>query len=186
MFPPINRVTRSQCGPHPPFGVRITPGCVRQVRQNGVQLGRLRWETKWRWPGGVPDDLLGAVDAAVNAGASVVSMSWGSAEFGRQVGYDSHFKKPGVTFVASSGGSGESTGVEWPAVSQKGIRVGGTSLYLDASGNRTAPEVAWSGSGEGIRTINPLPAEVRGSSAVGHMAQHGVLTIGNPGPCHRV
>ena len=97
-------------------------------------------------------DLIGAVDAAVAAGAKVVSMSWGGSEFSGQATYDSHFNKAGVTFIASSGDSGESTGVEWPAVSPYVIGVGGTSLYLDANGNRTAPESAWSGSGGGIST----------------------------------
>ena len=103
------------------------------------------------------NDLIGAVDAAVNAGAKVVSMSWGAPEFAGQAAYDSHFNKPGVTFVASSGDYGESTGVEWPACSPNVIGVGGTSLYLDNNGNRTA-ETAWSGSGGGISAYTKRPA----------------------------
>jgi subtilase family serine protease len=102
-------------------------------------------------------DLIGAVDAAVNSGASVVSMSWGGSEFPGESAYDSHFNKPGVTFVASSGDSGESTGVEWPAASPYVVGVGGTSLYLDANGNRTTPEVGWSGSGGGISGTYGVP-----------------------------
>ena len=102
-------------------------------------------------------DLIGAVDAAVNAGAKVISMSWGASEFAGQGAYDSHFNKSGVTFVASSGDYGESTGVEWPACSPNVIGVGGTSLYLDNNGNRTA-ETAWSGSGGGISAYNKRPA----------------------------
>ena len=113
------------------------------------------------------NDLLGAVDAAVAAGANVVSMSWGASEFAGQSAYDSHFNKPGITFVASAGDSGESTAVEWPAVSPLVIGVGGTSLYLDASGNRTSAETAWSSSGGGISTVNPVPSYQTGWQAWG-------------------
>jgi subtilase family serine protease len=100
-------------------------------------------------------DLLNAVDAAVSAGATVVSMSWGGPEFSGMSYYDNHFNRSGVTFTASSGDSG--AGVEWPAVSPYVIAVGGTSLYLDSNGNRTS-ETAWSGSGGGISSYYGEPA----------------------------
>lgn len=103
-------------------------------------------------------DLVAAVDAAVAAGANVVSMSWGGSEFLGQTAYDSHFNVAGVTFVAASGDTGEGMGVEWPASSPFVLSVGGTTLTLDANGNRTAPETAWSGSGGGLSTIYSLPA----------------------------
>jgi subtilase family serine protease len=96
----------------------------------------------------------GAVDKAVSMGATVVSMSWGSAEFSGEASYDSHFNVPGVTFVASAGDSGEQ--VEWPAASQYVVGVGGTSLFLDNSGNYLS-ESAWSGSGGGISTYLQAP-----------------------------
>ena len=105
-------------------------------------------------------DLLGAVDAAVNAGAKVISMSWGGQESSGINAYDSHFKAPGVTYVASSGDSGELAApyeVEWPASSPFVVSVGGTSLYLDATGNRTS-ETAWSGSGGGLSSVYLRPA----------------------------
>jgi subtilase family serine protease len=74
------------------------------------------------------NNLLGAVDKAVSLGATVVSMSWGVAEFSGEASYDSHFNKPNVTFVASAGDSGEQ--VEWPAASQYVVGVGGTSLFI--------------------------------------------------------
>jgi subtilase family serine protease len=107
-------------------------------------------------------DLLGAVDAAVSAGATVISMSWGATESAGISIYDSHFQAPGVTYVASSGDSGELAApfeVEWPASSPFVVSVGGTTLYLDASGNRTRPsgvpssETGWSGSGGGISGV---------------------------------
>lgn len=104
-------------------------------------------------------DLLAAIDAAVKAGATVVSMSWGGSESSAETTYDSHFSSPsGVTFVASSGDSAEGTGVEWPASSPYVVGVGGTSVYLDANGNKTAPEVAWADSGGGLSTVELMPA----------------------------
>jgi len=100
-------------------------------------------------------NLLGAVDYAVGLGAKQVSMSWGASEFSSEANYDSHFNKPGVTFLASSGDSG--AGVEWPAVSPYVTSVGGTNLALDASGN-VLSETAWSGSGGGISAYEARPA----------------------------
>jgi subtilase family serine protease len=103
-------------------------------------------------------NLLGAVDYAVNnLGATVVSMSWGGSESSSETSSDSHFNKPGVTFVASSGDSGESNGVEYPAASPYVLSVGGTSLYLDANNNRTN-ETGWSGSVGGLSVVESLPA----------------------------
>lgn len=105
-------------------------------------------------------DLLNAVTAAVNAGANVVSMSWGATEFSGENLYDGYFQAPGVAFVASSGDSGELATlpeVEWPAVSPYVISVGGTSLQLDANNNRTS-ESAWSSGGGGLSSIYSSPA----------------------------
>jgi subtilase family serine protease len=91
-------------------------------------------------------DLLGAVDVAVENGASVVSMSWGGSEFSSESSYDSHFFVSNVTFTASSGDSGN--GVEYPAASPFVVSVGGTTLNLDSSGTYMT-ESGWSGSGGG-------------------------------------
>src|SRR2546427_720107 len=104
-------------------------------------------------------DLLNAVDAAVNAGATVVSMSWGAMEFSGMSYYDGHFNRANVSFTASSGDGG--AGVEWPAVSPYVLAVGGTSLYLDANGNRTS-ETGWSGSGGGPSAYYSIPSYQKG------------------------
>jgi subtilase family serine protease len=65
-------------------------------------------------------DLLSGVDFAVRNGASVVSMSWTSAELSTERNLDNHFVSTGVT-----------------------------SLTLDKSGNYSS-ESAWSGSGGGL------------------------------------
>lgn len=100
------------------------------------------------------NDLMTAVDVAVQRGASVVSMSFGAGEFSGEKSLDSHFTAPGVTFVASSGDSG--SGVEYPAASPYVVSVGGTTLSVDASGNYVG-ESAWSGSGGGVSGQEPEP-----------------------------
>jgi hypothetical protein len=104
-------------------------------------------------------DLLAAVDTARNAkGVVAVSMSWGGGEFSGESGFDAHFTTPaghgGVTFLASSGDNGTPAG--WPAISNNILAVGGTTLNLDASNNRTT-ETGWSGSGGGYSTFNSEP-----------------------------
>jgi subtilase family serine protease len=101
-------------------------------------------------------DLVAAIDAAVNAGATVVSMSWGGSEFSSESTYESHFTQNGVTFLASSGDNG--AGPSWPAASPSVVSVGGTSLSVDSVGNRTSTEVAWSGSGAGFSGYFSRPA----------------------------
>ncbi|HTL59252.1 MAG TPA: S53 family peptidase [Candidatus Limnocylindrales bacterium] len=126
------------------------------------------------------NNLLGAVDYAVNTlGANVVSMSWGGSESSSEVQWDSHFNVPGVTFVASSGDNGESTGVEWPAASPYVLSVGGTSLRLDANNNR-ASETAWSGSGGGISVVEPLPGYQSGWLAASGRGVPDVSFVGDP------
>ena len=105
------------------------------------------------------NDLLAAVDVAVKNGATIVSMSFGGNEFSSETYYDSHFKTSGVTFIASSGDSGN--GVEYPAASQYVMSVGGTTLNTDSYGNYIS-EAAWSGSGGGLSAYEP---ETSGQSA---------------------
>jgi subtilase family serine protease len=102
--------------------------------------------------------LIGSLFVAVNtasARAHVVSLSWGTPEFTGQNSYDPALNKSGVTFTAAAGDDG--TGVLFPAASPSVLAVGGTSLSLDANGNRTGPETAWSGSGGGISALESEP-----------------------------
>ncbi|HEY6762183.1 MAG TPA: S53 family peptidase [Baekduia sp.] len=99
-------------------------------------------------------DLGAGVDTAVGLGATVVSNSYGGAEFASETKSDSHYNHPGVAIVASSGDGGY--GAEYPAASPYVTAVGGTSL--------TAPkgvwtsETAWSGSGSGCSAYEPKPS----------------------------
>src|SRR5580692_8476671 len=99
-------------------------------------------------------DLLSGVDFAVRNGASVVSMSWTSAELSTERNLDNHFVSTGVTFLAASGDSG--AGVNYPAASPDVISVGGTSLTLNAQQNYQS-EAAWSGSGGGVSAYENEP-----------------------------
>jgi subtilase family serine protease len=135
-------------------------------------------------------DLLGAVDAAVQAGATVISMSWGGQESAGINVFDSHFQTAGVTFVASSGDSGESTApyeVEYPASSPYVVSVGGTTLYLDSIGNRVVPtgipssETAWSTSGGGISGVyNAVPTFQTGWQTTGWRTVPDVSYVADP------
>jgi hypothetical protein len=85
--------------------------------------------------------LIGGVNYAVNTlAADVVSMSWGSAEFTGETGFDRGFLstnpngKP-VTYVAAAGDNG--FGTSWPAASPQVMAVGGTSLSSAAVGGDT-------------------------------------------------
>ena len=120
-------------------------------------------------------NLLHAVDAAVQNGASVVSMSWGGGEWSGESSYDTHFVVNGVTFTASSGDSGN--GAEYPAASPDVVSVGGTTLTL-SSGNYSS-ETAWSGSGGGqsgyeneplYQASYPIPNDPSGKRGVPDVA----------------
>ncbi len=117
------------------------------------------------------DDLLAAVDSARNAtGVSVVSMSWGTAEFDGETSLDSLFTTPpghqGVSFVASSGDGGSALGPTWPASSGNVISVGGTDLSTDSNGDY-AGETPWAGSGHGISSQEPEPSYQAGVQNTG-------------------
>lgn len=99
-------------------------------------------------------DLFQAIRVALNQGANVVSMSWGGGEAGSELNLDKVFKSSTATFTASSGDSG--FGVSYPATSPYVIAVGGTTLKIDAQGNRIS-ETAWRGSGGGLSTIEAAP-----------------------------
>ncbi len=101
--------------------------------------------------------LLAGVDYAVKNGASVVSMSWCTAETSNELVWDAHFQHPGVTFVTASGDWAEaSSGAWWPAVSPYVLAVGGTTLSINLDGSWS--ETAWSGSGGGISLYETMPS----------------------------
>jgi subtilase family serine protease len=109
-------------------------------------------------------ELYQAVDAAVQNGATVVSMSWATGEYSGEVSDDSHFNVPHVAFVAASGDSGHQS--LYPAASPYVVAVGGTSLTIDSSGAWQS-ETAWSGSGGGTSAYEPEPSYQAGAQNTG-------------------
>src|SRR5215472_12631520 len=85
-----------------------------------------------------------------------VSMSFGGSEFSSESSYDYHFTASHVTFVASSGDSGN--GVEYPAASPYVVAVGGTTLQIVDSSGTYGGEAAWSGSGGGQSSYESEPS----------------------------
>jgi subtilase family serine protease len=115
------------------------------------------------------DDLYqGAMTAAAQPGVSVVSMSWGAAEYSGESRYDPDFTTPsghqGVTFVAAAGDAG-SPGL-YPAYSPGVLAAGGTALTLQG-GSSYRSETAWSGSGGGASTGEIEPAYQAGVQDLG-------------------
>jgi subtilase family serine protease len=102
-------------------------------------------------------NLAAAVDEAAVLGANVISNSYGGSEFSSETSasYDGHFNHPGIAITVSSGDSGY--GVQYPAASQYVTAVGGTTLNLNASNQRTSESV-WSGAGSGCSAYEPKPS----------------------------
>jgi hypothetical protein len=118
------------------------------------------------------DLFLHAVNYARSVpGVAVVSMSFGGGETSSETADDSIFTTPsghtGVTFLASTGDNGAPAG--YPAYSPNVVAVGGTTLSVDANGNRVPQsgdggigESGWSGSGGGVSTVESQPAYQNG------------------------
>jgi subtilase family serine protease len=107
-------------------------------------------------------DLGAAVDAAVNAGATEVSNSYGGAEQSNYSTYNAPYDHPGVVITASAGdcgyfnegcnGGGEAA--NFPASSPDVIAVGGTTLTK--SGESWSSTV-WEGGGSGCSVAFNAP-----------------------------
>lgn len=113
-------------------------------------------------------DMLAATDIAgkviQDLGGGVVSMSFGMAEVAvpTLAAWEEVFQKYSkVSFIASSGDDGASL-ISYPATSPSVTAVGGTTLFLDAAGNRIGPEVGWDGSGGGLSSIFGTPGYQQG------------------------
>ena len=127
-----------------------------------------------------PDLLLAVNRAKVQAGVSVISMSWGGSEFPGETNWDSAFlprrTSPGETFVAASGDDGSPP--EWPAISPNVLSVGGTTLKL--TGSVYANEWAWSGSTGGLATYESEPPYQRRVQSTGLRANPDVAFDADP------
>ncbi len=122
-------------------------------------------------------DLMAAVDKASSlvaaAGGGVVSMSWGGSEFAAETSYDSHFKTPNVTYIASSG---DAPGVSFPSSSAYVVSAGGTSLSRNPANGNFVGELTWTSTGSGLSAYVSRPSyQTAISSVVG--AKRGVPDI---------
>ncbi|HEV7466216.1 MAG TPA: S8 family serine peptidase, partial [Candidatus Dormibacteraeota bacterium] len=87
-------------------------------------------------------DIYPAIQRAIDAGATEVSMSFGMPENPDQLNHDHLFNHPGIAFTAATGDCGY--GVSYPAASPYVAAVGGTTL-LPAGNLRGWTETAWVG-----------------------------------------
>ncbi len=99
-------------------------------------------------------DVAGAIVNPSGHGFGEVSMSWGFSEFSGETGFDAHFKREGVVYVASAGDVGG--GRNYPATSPFVVAAGGTSLHFNAQGQLQS-ESAWSDAGGGPSSYEPRP-----------------------------
>lgn len=107
-------------------------------------------------------DLLIAEDCASKqvaaAGGGEISNSWGGSEFSSETTFDSHFKKTGIVYLASTG---DSAGTLWPSVSTSVVAVGGTTTSRVNGGTtfgNFVGEAAWENGGGGLSTYEPRPS----------------------------
>jgi len=107
--------------------------------------------------GNTPDfsNLTVAVNTAARLGATVISNSYGSAEFSGETSLDSSYNHPGIAVFASTGDAG--FGVQYPAASRFVTAVGGTSLTRSTAPRGWA-ETAWTGAGSGCSVFEAKPS----------------------------
>ncbi len=135
-------------------------------------------------------NLGAAVDAAVSAGATEVSNSYGGAEQSGYAADDGPYNHPGVVITVSAGDCGyfnEACGgaeaANFPASSPDVVAVGGTTL---TESGETWTSTVWEGGGSGCSVVFGAPAwqrEVAGFSATAcgsGRAVADVAAVGNP------
>jgi subtilase family serine protease len=99
-------------------------------------------------------DLM-AAESYATSHATEVNNSWGSPEIGLvDKLFDPVFSKA-IPITVATGDDG--FGVQWPSSNPFVTAVGGTTLQVDASGNRLS-ETAWSGTGSGCSSFERKPS----------------------------
>jgi hypothetical protein len=156
-----------------------TSGCFRKINQNGTANPLPKANKSWSGEISLDLDMVSAactschiilveanspsdndmyhgVDAAIAAGATVLSLSWGSAEFSAETENESKLDRPGVQIVASAGDDGY--GTQYPAASQHVTSVGGTILRTKKKDPRGWTETVWPSSGGGCTKYIAKPS----------------------------
>ena len=100
-------------------------------------------------------DLVAAEDTAAALQPTVISNSFGGAEFSTEHYADYHFTHAGIATTVSTGDSGY--GTSWPTAAPGVTAVGGTQLVADSS-TRGWSESAWSGAQSGCSLYEAKPS----------------------------
>jgi hypothetical protein len=135
-------------------------------------------------------NLGAAVNAAVSAGATEVSNSYGGAEQSGYTAYNGPYNHPGVVVTASAGDCGYfnegcrgTEAANFPASSPDVVAVGGTTLTQSGA---TWTSTVWEGGGSGCSTVFEAPkwqSEAAGFSATACASGRSVgdvAAVGNP------
>ena len=113
------------------------------------------------------ESLFEAVNYAIQLGADIISMSWGSPEFYGQTQYTQYMKNSGRIFIASAGDTGGA--VLFPSSSDAVVSVGGTLLYRNPNGN-TFARSAWISGGGGPSRYTGIPEWQRKFEGIAEMS----------------
>ena len=130
----------------------------------------------------VSNGLLIGNTTAAQAGAQVVSNSWGQREPPAQnlPGEDANFTHAGVIYFASTGDTGfEGNGASYPASSSHVFAVGGTSLVQDVTSVRGWKETAWDGGSSGCSNSVKKPTYQK-DTACPNRATADLSAVGDP------
>ncbi|MGH7736333.1 MAG: S53 family peptidase [Candidatus Tyrphobacter sp.] len=174
-------------------------GCFRKVTESGGTTGFGAGDQQWAAEISLDLDMVSAVcpqchillveansanisdfgqavDTAVRLGATEVSNSYYTNEFGGIVADDEHYDHPGVPITASAGDGGY--GVTFPASSQYVTAVGGTTLTRAATPRGWAERV-WRSTGSGCSVYFSKPAW-QTDSGCSHRTVADVAVVGDP------
>jgi subtilase family serine protease len=124
-------------------------------------------------------DMQYAIQAAVGAGATIVSNSWSA--LATTSPFTSSLSYPGVSILAASGDDGTApSGLStYPAALPNVTAVGGTTLNPSPSTARGYSETAWDGTGSGCDTYESSPAWQPQTGCVGR-AYNDISADGDP------
>lgn len=122
------------------------------------------------------NNLYGADDKAATLGHQC-SNSWSGGESSSETSTDSHFNHSGTVYFFSGGDTGGHAG--YPSESVSVVGVGGTTVTLNSNGTR-ATESAWSGSGCGPSSYEPIPSFQAGKSDGVHRGDDDISAVADP------
>lgn len=111
--------------------------------------------------------LFKATNTAIENGADIISMSFGSDEFFQQARYSEYMRSTGKIFIASAGDTGGK--VVFPSSSDMVISVGGTAIYTLSDGE-IFKRIAWKNTGGGPSRFTPIPSWQKKFSGISQLS----------------